>query len=141
MTGMDHRALQELFSAYLEGDLSPEEQTQVSSHLESCEECRRELASFQRTLRGLSSLRAVPPPEGFSRKVQQRIHRRSRGRFFKTERLLMRVPFEWISFIIIIIMLVLYMLMMEQQRKLAPAKGSGTGNRPGVGSVAPAPKR
>jgi anti-sigma factor RsiW len=128
---MDHRAVQESFSAYLEGDLPPEEQTHVAAHLETCEECRKELAAFQQTLKRLASLRPLAPPEGFSRRVQQRIHRRSRGRFFKSDRLLMRVPFEWISFVLIIIMLVLYMLLLEgEARRVQPEMGGdqmGTG--------------
>ncbi len=125
---MDHEAAQELFSEYLEGELSPEQQAEVKAHLEGCEECRQELEAFRQTMRALSGLRPLPPPEGFARKVQQRIHRRSRGRFFRADRLFMRVPFEWISFIIIIIMLVLYMLMMETQvKKMKAAAGSGSG--------------
>jgi predicted anti-sigma-YlaC factor YlaD len=130
---MDHRAAQDLFSEYLEGELAPEEQAKVAEHLQGCEECRKELETFRHTLRSLSGLRPLPPPDNFARKVQQRIHRRSRGRFFGGERIIQRVPFEWISFVIIIIMLVLYMLMMEQQKKLAPAPGSGSGGKAKVG--------
>lgn len=121
---MDHRAAQDLFSEYLEGELSPEAQAEVAEHLQGCPGCQKELEVFRQTLRSLSGLRQLPPPDDFSKKVQQRIQRRSRGRFFGAERALNRIPFEWISFVIIIIMLVLYMLMMEQGRRLSPAPGS-----------------
>jgi len=120
---MDHEAVQERFSDYLESELSPEEQAEVAAHLESCEACRNELNAFRHTLRSLAQLPPIPAPEGFVGKVQQRINKRSRGRFFRGERLFMRVPFEWISFVIIILMLALYILMMQEVR---PLKGKGT---------------
>ncbi len=130
---MDHRAVSDLFSDYLEGELDASTQAQVSEHLKGCEQCRKELETFRQTLDALSGLRTLPPPDNFTRKVQQRIHKRSRGKFFGPERVLQRIPFEWISFVIIIIMLVLYMLMMEQQKKLAPAPGSGSSGKAHVG--------
>jgi len=125
---MDHRAIQDQFSEYLEGELGPEAQALVTEHLRSCEECRKELEAFRETLRSLSGLRPLPPPDNFAGKVQQRIHRRSRGRFFGAERLVNRIPFEWVSFVIIILMLFLYMLMMEQAKKLDPAPGTSQGS-------------
>jgi anti-sigma factor RsiW len=115
---MEHGAVQERFSDYLEGELSAEERAEVASHLEGCASCRGELEAFRQTLRGLSGLKSLPPPDGFVGKVQQRINRRSRGRFFSAERLLFRIPFEWVSFVIIILMLVLYILLLEGQMRL-----------------------
>jgi len=112
---MDHQAAQELFSDYLEGELSPREREELSAHLQECEACREELEDLKKTMRSLSGLKALPPPAGFASKVQQKIRKRSRGRFFTPERLLMRIPFEWISFIIIMIMLAMYLLMMMAQ--------------------------
>jgi anti-sigma factor RsiW len=112
---MDHQAAQELFSDYLEGELSPQEQQELSAHLQECESCRAELEDLRKTMSSLSGLMTLPPPEGFVSKVQQKIRKRSRGRFFTPERLLMRVPFEWISFIIIMLMLAMYMIMMLGQ--------------------------
>ena len=112
---MDHQAAQELFSDYLEGELSPREREELSAHLQECEACREELEDLKKTMRSLSGLKALPPPAGFASKVQQKIRKRSRGRFFTPERLLMRIPFEWISFIIIMLMLAMYMIMVLGQ--------------------------
>ena len=133
---MDHEAAQELFSDYLEGTLAEAERGQLAAHLEGCADCRAELEALRTTLRSLSGLRSLPPPENFVRKVEQRIARRSRGRFFGQERVLMRIPFEWISFVIIILMLAVYMIMLQGQvKKVHPGPGSG-----GAGSSMPIPK-
>jgi predicted anti-sigma-YlaC factor YlaD len=125
---MDHQAAQELFSDYLEGELPPEQSGALIAHLESCAACREEFEALQQTLRSLSGLRILPPPDNFTLKVQQRIHRRSRGRFFTAENLLTRLPFEWISFVIIILMLVVYILLIQGQvKQVQPGPGSGAG--------------
>lgn len=112
---MDHEEAQIQFSDFLEGELSTEETAQLREHLKGCPECQAELDDLRQTLSSLSGMRRVPPPPDFLGKVQQRIRRRSRGRFFSPERLLNRLPFEWISFIIILIMLVVYMYTMQGQ--------------------------
>jgi anti-sigma factor RsiW len=126
---MDHEAAQERFSDYLEGELAADEQREVAAHLEGCADCRRELEAFRQTLRHLSGLRPMPAPDGFVGKVQQRINKRSRGRFFRVERLLFRVPFEWISFVIIILMLALYYFLLVENRPVVP-KGVPKGAPP-----------
>jgi anti-sigma factor RsiW len=133
---MDHQAAQELFSDYLEGTLPEAEREALAAHLEGCADCRAELESLRQMLRSLSGLRPLPPPENFTRKVEQRIARRSRGRFFGHERVLMRLPFEWISFVIIILMLAVYMILVQGQvKKMRPGPGSG-----GPGSSMPIPR-
>jgi len=128
---MDHQAAQELFSDYLEGELSPQEQEELAAHLTECEACREELEDLKKTMRSLSGLKVLPPPEGFVSKVQQKIRKRSRGRFFAPERLLMRVPFEWISFIIIMLMLATYMILVLGQGAVVKPE-EGAKQAPGV---------
>jgi len=125
---MDHQTAQELFSDFLEGELSPEQREELGAHLETCEACRRELEAFRSTLHSLSGLRMLPTPDNFVGAVQQRINRRSRGRFFRSERLFTRLPFEWISFVIIILMLAVYILLLQGQvKQIRPGPGSGQG--------------
>ncbi len=102
-----------LFSDFLEGELSPEETARLRSHLDGCEPCQTELEELRQTLNSLSGMKHIPPPPGFLNKVKQRIRKRSRGRFFAPDKLLNRLPFEWISFIIILIMLVYFMYTMQ----------------------------
>jgi predicted anti-sigma-YlaC factor YlaD len=114
---MEHQQAQELFSDYLDGELPPEEQEAFLSHLQCCAICQKELNTLKQMIHSLSGLPKVPVPHGFDRKVQQRIYRRSHGRFFRSESVFMRLPFEWVSFIIIIIMLVLYLFMIQNHMK------------------------
>lgn len=117
---MDHRAVQERLSEYLDGELSPREEAEVRAHLDGCESCRAEEEALRRMLGQLSGLKRLPPPPDFLGKVQQRIRRRSRGRFFAPENLLQRLPFEWISFVIILLMLMLYMFHMLSAVEVKP---------------------
>lgn len=124
---MDHDAAKELFSAHLDGELEQKIEEELSAHLEECETCRQEFEELRQTLRSLSGLHKLMPPEAFVSKVQQRINRRSRGRFFGRENLLTRIPFEWISFVIIILLLMLYIAFIQTQdaQFSAPAEADG----------------
>lgn len=115
---MEHQSAKELFSDYLDGELSPEQTREVKAHLDECAACRAELEALERTLQSLSGLSPLPPPPDFGRKVQQRIRRRSSGRFFTPETVLTRIPWEWISFVIIMLMLVMYYLVVQQEQKV-----------------------
>jgi anti-sigma factor RsiW len=114
---MDHQAAQEQFSQLIEGDLSPEQEQELRAHLDQCAACRREFDALRETLNSLSGLSRLPAPKEFDRKVQQRIQRRSRGRFFGAQSLLTRIPFEWISFVIILLMLMMYFMVLQSQTK------------------------
>ncbi len=54
-----HQRAKELLSAYIDGELSPQEKTLVEGHLRECAECRRELETLRRTV---AILRAAPRP-------------------------------------------------------------------------------
>lgn len=99
-----------LLSAYLDGDLSPEDRQAVQAELARCAPCRRELDGLKATLGGLGALKRPAPP-AFLQNVQKQIHDRSRGRFFRRRpRLLGRIPFEWLSLIMIMAMLAYYVV-------------------------------
>ena len=125
MSAMEHQSAKELFSDYLDGELSPEQTREVKAHLDECATCRAELEALERTLQSLSGLRPLPPPPDFGRKVQQRIRRRSSGRFFNPETVLTRIPWEWISFVIIMLMLVMYYLVVQQEQKVTVKRDPG----------------
>lgn len=111
MTGDDaHVRVVEKLSAYLEGELPPAERTNVDEHLRTCIRCRTALERLRRTLGSLAALKRQAP-RTFLSDIQQQIHRRSRGRFFRKRWLLFgRVPFEWISLVMIIAMLLYYIV-------------------------------
>ena len=123
---MDHQSAIELLNDYLDGELSGAQEKKLEQHLEGCESCQGELEDLRQTLDIMGSLRKVEPPTEFVGKVQQRINKRSRGRFFGgQEKLLVRIPFEWVSFVIIVIMLVMYLMTVAQQPSIKPSPTPG----------------
>jgi anti-sigma factor RsiW len=45
---MEHEALRENLSAFLDGELDPESKTGLEAHLKECEACRRELEGLKK---------------------------------------------------------------------------------------------
>jgi anti-sigma factor RsiW len=105
-----HSRLTERLSAYVEGELPPDEKTAVEQHLATCIQCRTNLQRFRETIDKLAQLKKKAP-QSFLPDIQQQIHARSRGRFFGRRFLLFgRIPFEWVSLVMIIAMLVYYIV-------------------------------
>jgi len=107
---MEHEKARELFTDYLDGELSGEEKAALEEHLAECEECRAEWESFSRTVGEVSGLLSVAAPDDFAREVEQKIRRRSRGKFFSEERSY-SLQFAVVSFILIILFIMAYLLM------------------------------
>lgn len=119
---MDHTTAQSFFSDYLEGELPAKQRQSLEQHLEGCDECKAELQDFKTTVHSLSGLYKLPVPDDFATRIERRIRRRSRGRFFANESILFRLPFEWISFVVIMLLLALYIFLVEGRsvRQVAP---------------------
>ena len=109
-----HTRTVDAFSAYLEGELPPEEKASLEHHLATCIQCRTSLERFRRTLGGLGRLKRTAAPYSFLADIQQQINRRSRGRFFRRRWLLFgRIPFEWLSLAMIVALLVYYNVVLQ----------------------------
>jgi anti-sigma factor RsiW len=105
-----HARVTERLSAYLDGELGPEEKASIDAHLALCIQCRTNLQRFRRTIGNLSQLKQKAPAS-FLPDIQTQIHARSRGRFFARRwRLFGRIPFEWVSLAMIVAMLVYYIV-------------------------------
>lgn len=115
---MDHQIVKNLFSDYIDGELSDEERALVHQHLEECDSCRIEFESFSKTINSLSGLHDLSLPSDFSKKVETTISRRSRGRFFGEGKFLHRFPFEWVSFVIILLLLALYIFVVDDNKNI-----------------------
>jgi anti-sigma factor RsiW len=98
-------------SEYVAGELSDEEKRAVDVALGTCPACRHEIEELRATMGTLSGLKRGAPP-GFLKDVQRQIHTRSRGRFFSGRRFLLfgRIPFEWISLVMLLAMLAYYVV-------------------------------
>jgi anti-sigma factor RsiW len=110
MTEDVHGPVEDAFSALVDGELSPERKQAVEAHLAGCARCRAGLERFRATVGGLGSLRERAPST-FLPDIQRQIYTRSRGRFFARRWVLFgRIPFEWVSLVMIIAMLVYYLV-------------------------------
>ncbi|HSB41365.1 MAG TPA: zf-HC2 domain-containing protein, partial [Methylomirabilota bacterium] len=61
--------IRESLSAYLDEALGPEERARVDGHLETCAECRRELAGLGGTVALLRRVQPARAPVGFADRV------------------------------------------------------------------------
>ncbi len=123
---MDHETVMDLFSEYMEGDLDPERDAQVREHLAGCKQCEKEYEQFRATFETMRSLPSVPPPEDLDKNIKRRIRSRSRGKFFAATHepnIVYRVPYEFISLILILIALMcLYVMTMITDLEQVPQK-------------------
>lgn len=62
-----------LISQFLDGELPEDAANRVRSHLKACEDCRRELESFQMIDHVLLGIPEVEPSKGFERSFWQKI--------------------------------------------------------------------
>jgi predicted anti-sigma-YlaC factor YlaD len=105
-----HTRLTERMSAYVEGELPAEEKAAVEQHLATCIQCRTNLNQFRETIDKLAQLKKKAP-RSFLPDIQHQINARSRGRFFGRRWMLFgRIPFEWVSLLMIVAMLVYYIV-------------------------------
>jgi anti-sigma factor RsiW len=76
-----HRYYEERLSAYLDGELAPQEQDAVKRHLAKCEACRWDLDTLQHTVQLMSELPTVPLPRVFTIPAPAEPERISRRRW------------------------------------------------------------
>ncbi|MEA3459970.1 MAG: zf-HC2 domain-containing protein, partial [Chloroflexota bacterium] len=62
----EHQRVRGMLSAYIDGELSPEERALVEAHLAECESCARNLRTLRRTVELLGELPAVHAPRSFA---------------------------------------------------------------------------
>ena len=62
----EHQRVEEMLSAYLDGELSPKEQTRVEKHLARCADCAQNLHTLRQTVALLGQLSPVAVPRSFA---------------------------------------------------------------------------
>ncbi|MCG5055587.1 MAG: hypothetical protein KA712_21730 [Myxococcales bacterium] len=114
MTAHDCDRTQARLSSLLDDELSEDERQSLLADVQACSRCQQAFNALQTTVGQLSRLRQPAPPT-FLSDIQSQIRTRSRGRFFGRKRKLLfgRVPFEWISLVMIVTMLVYYIVTMQ----------------------------
>lgn len=62
----EHKRVEELLSAYIDGELPIEEATLVEKHLRDCSPCTQNLETLRQTVSLMQQLPAVSPPRSFA---------------------------------------------------------------------------
>ena len=76
-----HEEVQNLLSAYLDGELTQADRQRVRIHLEDCPDCRREFDQLQELRKLTGSLEFVDPPEDKMQEIEQRLSVQAPRRF------------------------------------------------------------
>lgn len=79
MTMQRHEAFEELISASLNDELSPEERRRLDLHLDGCASCRETLAAFADQRRIVAGLRSISPPRDLGARVRTGIEMGAHG--------------------------------------------------------------
>lgn len=80
----EHGYVEERLSAYLDGELSPQERAAVDQHLASCPACRWSFETLQQTVQWTRELPPLPVPRAFTVPVAPRRVRAPRRRWTLT---------------------------------------------------------
>jgi anti-sigma factor RsiW len=94
---MEHEQVKEAFSDYYDRTLPAAQARAVEEHLGGCPSCRTEYDTFKDAVGALSGLHKMAAPGDLEQRVEDRIHKRSAGRFFGRKAFGDRVPFEAIA--------------------------------------------
>ncbi len=112
--------IQDQFSDFVDGELSPEQNEAFQQHLDHCPTCEAEFAAFKDSVELLRGLDERPAPPDFARAVTTSIHHQSKGRFFREWWLFgLRIPQEVIVAILFLIGLGALFFLTQQQRGYA----------------------
>jgi hypothetical protein len=76
-----HQYFEEKLSAYLDGELVPQERDAVERHLATCQACQWDLATLRRTVKWMRELPTVPVPRVFTVPVSAMPARASQPRW------------------------------------------------------------
>jgi hypothetical protein len=86
-----------MLSAYIDGELSPQDKQALEEHLSSCDSCREALLEFRAVKRALQSLPAAEPPAGLHAKIMAGLKPRRLGFLTKlSERLSHWTYRQWV---------------------------------------------
>lgn len=137
-------------SAYVEGDMEPDERARFEAELAQDPALRQEVERLRHTLSALQKLSNAAPSEVFLSQVEGKIRQRSRGRFFGEELFPTRFPFEAVVGSVLVVLAVLYLYARHTEREpatfeamsgpRAPDAGTPDAGTPDAGARGEAPK-
>ncbi len=137
MKSRECESMRLLISAYMDGELSPEEEEQLHQHLAQCSQCRNLLADYQRLRNHLRFLPSSPePPPQLRQQVWRRTVQRELAQRAKRGPgvLFLRPSFSTMALSVAVLVVLALVLTVGYQRALPPAVA---GSSPQDGQVWP----
>jgi Putative zinc-finger/Predicted integral membrane protein (DUF2275) len=77
---MNHDDMRERLSAYMDGEVSPEERSALEEHLETCRECREMIEDLRKTVAHVKTLEEVEPPAWMTHKIMAQVRSKAESR-------------------------------------------------------------
>jgi len=143
---MECSQIRELLSEYMDSMLDKETAGLVEKHLETCKDCREELAALRTISEELGSLEAVDAPADFLKKVHERIEQRSlisrvfRSIFVPTR---FKIPFQLATAAATAVLVFSLFNVMQSEKQIVgvpfQSKKARTEKAPATDSLEPAP--
>ncbi|MBP8807471.1 MAG: zf-HC2 domain-containing protein [Kofleriaceae bacterium] len=96
-----------MLSDYVDGTLAPADRAEVEAALAADPALRAEVDELRASVGALKSLPPTAAPPDLGKSVEERIHRRSAGRFFARRTLGDRVPFGVLLIVALIALVIL----------------------------------
>jgi hypothetical protein len=121
-------------SAYVEGDMEPDERARFEAELAQDPALRQEVERLRHTLSALQKLSHAAPSEVFLSQVEGKIRQRSRGRFFGEELFPTRFPFEAVVGSVLVVLAVLYLYARHTEREPATFEAMSGPRTPDAGT-------
>jgi len=77
---MNHHDLREKLSAYMDGEVSPEERSAIEEHLKVCAACSQALGELRETAQRVKTLQEVEPPAWMTHKIMAQVRSKAEPR-------------------------------------------------------------
>lgn len=130
----------ELMTAYLDAELGDEDAAAFEEALENDPEAKSELEQLRRVMSLVSTLPDVEAPPDFYEKVSKRIRKRQRFALDNNAWILISLPFQVLSIIVILTVAGLYMMAELEKKPQSFEREAIPGTMPdGEGAAGPAP--
>lgn len=122
---MECREIQEVLSAYVDGEIGPQEKTRVEEHLPSCNDCTRALSELRAAIGHIRKLEELDPPPWLTRKIMAQVTsevEKKKGlyeRFFS--QFLLPRPIHALAAVLVLVLSVYVFQTMKSSVRLAKA--------------------
>ena len=122
---MECSDIQQRLSAYIEGNVSAEEEGLIEEHLKACQQCNESLADLKKTLEYVQNLEEIEPPPWLKQKVMARVRSEAEAKRGIFQRIFyplhIKLPIEALAVIVIAVTTIYVFKTMQPELELIKA--------------------